>query len=536
MKPVDVARGGDRMTRAAARGRAALAAVSKTPPRLRALADVCAAVCAAASLGACAFGPGGTPPAMPEPAHYGVEPQPERTVAAQGVSQQFVVGATAVPQWWKLYRCAELDALVGEGLRNSPNLAAADHNLRAAREQLRAQVGSSLLPTVDALGLAVRQRSPGVQALGLSRQQYDVFAGLVQARYTFDLFGATRLNNASLISRFDIEAFQFEAARRALAANIVTAAIGTATLHAQIDTTERLIALANEQADDQVKRYDLGAISHADAASAQQNAAALAAGLPALRQQWVAMRHALAVLLGRTPDSAPPDLDFASLMLPAQVPVSVPSDLLKARPDIEAAAAALKAAAAGVGAATAQMFPSLSLTAALGQGGLSWPMAASGAGALWSIGASLTQPIFHGGELFAQRRAALASYDAANASYRQTVLAAFQNVADQLAALDHDAQALDAASRSAHLAEGVFEETSARYRLGAVPYVSVRTSEQQWRNARLDEIRYRGARLSDTAALFQAMGNPPTADAPAPAVSAASAPSTATAANAAGRE
>jgi NodT family efflux transporter outer membrane factor (OMF) lipoprotein len=485
----------------------ATSVVAKTSPRLRAFA----AICVAASLGACSFGPSGTPPAMPQPAHYGVEPQPERTVAAQGVSQQFVVGAKPVPQWWTLYGSDRLNALVDEGLRNSPNLAAADHNLHAAREQLRAQVGSSMLPSVDALGLAVRQHSPAIPQFDLDHLQNDVFAGLVQVRYTFDIFGATRMNNAALISRYDLEAFQFDAARRALAANIVTAAIGSATLHAQIDTTGRLIALANQQADDQQKRYELGAISHADAQSAQQNAAALAASLPALQQQWVATRHALAVLLGRTPDSAPPDLDLSAFTLPTQVPVSVPSDLLQDRPDIEAASAALKAAAAAVGAATAQMFPSISLSASLGQAGLSWPVATSGAGELWNIGASLTQPIFRGGELLAQRRAALASYDAANASYRQTVLAAFQNVADQLAALDHDAQALDAANRSAQLAESVFDETSERYRLGAVPYVSVRSSEQQWRNARLDEIRYRGARLSDTAALFQAMGNPPSA-------------------------
>ncbi|PXW27642.1 efflux transporter outer membrane subunit [Paraburkholderia caballeronis] len=468
-----------------------------------------AAASAALLLAACAFGPGGAPPAMPQPAHYGAEPQPERTVAAQGVSQQFVVGAPPVPQWWTLYRSDALNALVDEGLRNSPNLAAAQHSLNAAREQLRAQVGSSILPTVDALGIAARQRSPGIPALGVDKLENDLFAGLVQVQYTFDLFGATRLNNAALLSRFDMQAFQFDAARRSLAANIVTAAIGSATLHAQIDTTGRLLALASGQADDQRQRYDLGAVSHADALSAQQNADAIAASLPALRQQWIATRHALAVLLGRTPNNAPPDLDLAGIALPEQVPVSVPSELLKARPDIQAADAALKAAAADVGAATAQMFPSITLSAAIGQAGLTWPAATSGAGALWSIGASLTQPIFHGGALLAQRRAALASYEAANDSYRQTVLTAFQNVADQLAALDHDAQALDASSRSARLAETVHDETVERYRLGAVPYSSVRVSEQQWRNARLDEIRYRGARLSDTAALFQAMGNPP---------------------------
>ncbi|WP_421043817.1 efflux transporter outer membrane subunit [Paraburkholderia sp. A1RI-2L] len=479
---------------------------ASNPASLRA----CAAALCALFASACTWGPGGVPPAMPEPAHYGAQVQPAQTVAAQGVAQQFVTGAQPVPQWWTLYGSPELDALVDEGLANNPNLASADHSLQAAREQLRGQVGSSMLPTVDALGIAQRNRLPGVPQLGFDKLQYDMFAGLVRASYSFDIFGATRLNNTALAARVNVQAFQYEAARRSLAANIVASALGSATLHAQIDTTERLVALANAQADDVQKRYALGAASHTDLLNAQQSAASLAANLPGLRQQRSAMRHALAVLLGRTPDAAPPDLDLASLTLPSQVPVVVPSELLKSRPDIQAAGAALIAASADVGAATAQMFPSISLSAGLGQGGFSWPVVTSGAGALWMIGASLTQPLFHGGALLAQRRAALQSYDAANASYKQTVLAAFQDVATRLAALEHDAQALDAASTSAQTAQGVFEETNARYKLGAVPYYAVRQSEQQWRNARLDEIRYRGTRLSDTAALFQAMGQPPT--------------------------
>nr|WP_322043578.1 efflux transporter outer membrane subunit [Paraburkholderia sp. J67] len=472
----------------------------------------CTAALAVLFMSGCAWGPAGTPPAMPEPAHYGAAPQPEQTVAAQGVAQQFAVGAQPVPQWWTQFDSPALDALVEEGLANSPNLAAADHSLQGAREQLRGQIGSTLLPTVDAIGTAQRQRAPGIPQLGIDKLHYDVFAGLVEVHYSFDIFGASRLNNEALASRVNMQAFQYEAARRALAANIVASALGVATLHAQIDTTQRLIAIANAQADDLQKRYALGAVSHTDVLNAQQSAAALATNLPGLQQQAAAMRHALAVLLGRTPDQAPPDLDLASLHLPQQVPVVVPSELLKTRPDIQAASAALLAAAADVGAATAQMFPSITLSAGLGQGGFSWPVATSGVGALWAIGASLTQPIFHGGALLAQRRAALQSYDAANASYKQTVLAAFQDVADRLAALEHDAQALDAASTSAQTAQGVYDETHARYGLGAVPYYAVRQSEQQWRNASLDAIRYRGARLSDTAALFQAMGNPPPGD------------------------
>ena len=202
----------------------------------------------------CAWGPGGKAPDMPQPAHYGAEPQPAQTIAALGVAQQFVVGAQPVPQWWTLYGSDALNALVEEGLRNSPNLAATDHSLQAAREQLRGQIGSSLLPTVDGLGIAQRQSGPGVPQLGLPKMQYDIFAGLVQVRYSFDLFGATRLNNAALASRVNAQAYQFDAARRALAANIVASAIGAAAQHAEIDATERLVALANAQADDVAKR------------------------------------------------------------------------------------------------------------------------------------------------------------------------------------------------------------------------------------------------------------------------------------------
>ena len=463
----------------------------------------------ALALAACSFGPSGDAPVMPQPAHYGAEVQPTQTVPAQGVTQQFVTGAHPVPTWWRLYQSDDLDALVDEGLRNSLTLEATDKSLTAAREQLRAQVGRSMLPTIDAGVQAARQRALAVPEIGPNTFLYNDFVGQLQAQYTIDLFGASRLANAALASRVNVQVYQLESARRALAANIVTAAITAAALHAQIDTTERLITLADEDARDASRRYALGALSHSDMLSAQQSAASLAAGLPGLRQQWVTTRHALAVLLGRTPDAAPADLVLAQLHVPEQVPVVVPSELLRARPDIQAADAALKAAAADVGVATAQMYPSLSLTASMGQGGFSWPAALSGAGAIWAIAGSLSQPIFHGGALFAQRRAALATYDAATAPYKQTVLTAFQNVADTLAALEHDAQALDAANFAARDAQGISDETAARYRLGAVPVSAARSSEQQFRNARLDEIRYMGARLTDTAALFQAMGTPP---------------------------
>ncbi|KVD55958.1 RND transporter [Burkholderia ubonensis] len=466
----------------------------------------------AGALAGCAwFAPSGEPPAMPSPAHYGATPQAEQTVAAQGVAQHFEVGAQPVPDWWTQYRSYALNALVDEGLRNSPTLGAAAHTLNAAREQLRAQIGSSMLPSIDAGGQAARQRALGVPipALGAPTLLYDTFVGQLQARYTIDLFGASRFANRALAKRVDVSAFQLESARRALAANIVVASVTSSVLGAQIDTTERLVALADAQARDAEHRYALGAASRGDALNARQSAETVAAGLPALRQQRDSARHALAVLVGRTPDQPPADLALADLHLPAQVPVVVPSDLLRSRPDIRAADAALQAAAAEVGVATAQLFPQLSLSASMGQGGFNWPTMLSGAGAIWSIGASLSQPIFHGGALLAQRRAAKESYAAAVDQYKQTVVTAFQDVADSLAALEHDAQALDASGRAALAARGAYDDAAARVRLGALPPSASRASELQYRNARLDEIRATGARLADTARLYQAMGTPP---------------------------
>jgi NodT family efflux transporter outer membrane factor (OMF) lipoprotein len=467
------------------------------------------AVAASIALAACTFGPNGAPPAMPSPAHYGADAQPAKTVAAGGVAQQFDIGAVGVPQWWRLYRSDALSALVEEGLRNSPTLGAAERTLGAAQQELRAQVGASTMPSIDAAAQVDRGRSPVVPGIGPTAVSYNFFAGQMLASYTFDLFGATRSANAASAARVDVQAYQLEAARRALAANIVGTAINVAAFDRQIVLTERLVAVANETANEDQQRYALGSVSRAQAFASTQDAASVAASLPALRQQRATTIHALAVLMGRTPDNAPTVPDLDSLTLPEHVPVVVPSDLLKSRPDVQAADAAVKAAAADVGAATAQLFPSLSLTASMGRGGFSWPAVLSGAGGLWAIGAGLSQPIFHGGALFAHRRASIDSYNAAVLHYKSTVLSAFENVADSLAALDNDAQALVSTEAAAQAARAAFDDTASRHRMGSLPSTAQHASEQRLLDAQLSTVRATSQRMSDTAALFQAMGELP---------------------------
>jgi NodT family efflux transporter outer membrane factor (OMF) lipoprotein len=212
--------------------------------------------------------------------------------------------------------------------------------------------------------------------------------------------------------------------------------------------------------------------------------------------------------LGRTPDNAPAPLMLADLKVPAAVPVSIPSELLHQRPDILAAEAALRAAADEAGAATASMFPTLKLTASYGHGGFDWSTFSSPEGVIWSVAGTVTQPLFHGGALFARRRQYQANYEAAVGQYKQTVLSAFKNVADTLVSLDEDANTLTQTQRAEAAAREASSDTESRYRLGATSFYVTLTAGQQYQNARVQVARARASRLADTAALFDSMGNP----------------------------
>ena len=455
------------------------------------------------------FGPDRNPPAMAQPDHYSVEAQSARLPTADGETQQLDIGAKPVPEWWKQYQCDALNALVDEGLSKSPSLDASRHSLDAAREGLRSEIGNSLFPHVDVGFQPTRERTLGIPILPQETFLENVFVAQVQASYTFDFFGAALLADRALAGQVQQQAFQLESTRRALATNIVIATINVASLNEQLKATQTLVDLGEQRSQQTAARYKLGSASSDDALSAEQDAANAAATLPGLRAQLLAMRHAQAVLLGRTPDQAPEPLSLDDLHLPQSVPVAVPSELLHQRPDILAAEAALRAAADQAGAATASMFPSLSLSAGYGRGGFDWTTFTSPAGLIWSMGATLSQPIFHGGALVARKHQYEQTYEAAVAQYKQTVLSAFQSVANSLVSLDEDANTLTQTHRAMDAAQGMTRDTDSKYKLGATPFYATLSAGQQYQSARVQYIRARAQRLEDTASLYDAMGNPP---------------------------
>ena len=411
-------------------------------------------------LAGCALGPSGQAPAMPEPARYAASPPPDGGASATG--PELVVAHVPAAAWWTRFGVPELDALVTEAWAANPDLAAARQRLEAAREVLRAQTGATTLPSIDLGAQAARQRALGLPLTlpppfpELPRTSiYDTFVGQAQVRYTFDLFGSVRERNRALADRVEQQSAQWRAAREALAANVVSGALTLSALQARLDILASVAAGLRRDEVEAARRRALGAAPRAAVLDARRQAEAVAAQIPGLQAQALSIRHALAVLLGRTPDQAPEAIAFERLTLPAQIPVLVPAALLAARPDVQAAAAALRAAAHGAGAASAARLPSLALSPGMGRGGCDWPSALSPAGALWSLAGGLTAPLFHGGALQARHRASLQAHAAAQDDYRSTVLAAFREVADALASLEQGGAAQASGEGAASAARAV---------------------------------------------------------------------------------
>jgi len=466
-----------------------------------------AAPLAALLMAACAAGPDFRAPVAPAAERFSAVPIAPTSAPAGGVAQDF--SPAPVPErWWTLYGSSTLDAWVSEGLAHNRDLQATQSSLLAARELLAAQTGSTELPTVNAQMQVSRQRALGLPTFGPSTSIYQLFAGVVQVDYDLDLFGGVRRANEAARADVDVHVQELAAARQALAANLVITAIRSAALRQEVQSQSRIADLAQRRATLIERRYALGGASHRDMLDAARAAHEATAALPALEAQWARTRSALAVLLGRAPQDAPEDLDFEQLHVPARVPVAVPSDLVRARPDIQAAEAALHAANARLGLATANLFPKLTLTGSYGSESFRRASFLHSASKVWGVGGAILQPLFEGGALLADRRAAADERDAATRRYEQTVLTAFGNVGDALVTLQSDAQVLEKNLAAEDDAARILEETRRRHEAGSESVLAVMASEVQFQQERLARIAGADARLVDTATLFQAIGAP----------------------------
>ena len=437
-------------------------------------------------------------------------PTAEQYTSSRVAEERLAPGKDIPAQWWTLFQSSALDALVRQALEASPTLTRASAKLRQAQEDLSARTGGSRFPKVDAKLSAnrvdVNPQSLGVPALPV-QTPFNLYLASVGVSYTLDLFGSTRRELEALQAGVDYQRYELEAARLMLAGNVVTAAIREASLREQIAATQEIIELQERQLAITERLVNLGTAAQADAVAQRLDLAQIRAVLPDLQRQLEQVRHRLAVYIGRPPGTANlPEFKLTDLRLPAELPLSLPSELARQRPDIRAAEALLQQASARVGVATANLYPQITLTANIGSlasnGG---ELFSSGTG-FYLLGASLAQPLFHGGELEAKRRAALAAYEQAGGAYQETVLQGFQNVADVLRALEADAKKLKDRTEAATQARIYHDITSARFKAGGVSYYFLLDAQRKLHGALIDRTQALADRYADSAALFQALG------------------------------
>lgn len=462
--------------------------------------------------GGCSVGPNFHVTAAPAITSYTAGPLAAQTAEAPGAggaAQQFVSGVAIPENWWELFHSEPLDLLIRQALKDNPTLSAAQATLRQAQENYRARAGTEYFPTVDGTLSGTRQKASGA-TFGqpqLGSIIYSLFNATVNVSYTLDLFGRGRRELEGLRSQVDYQRFQLEGAHLALTANIVTAVAKEASLRGQIAATREVLGLQEKQLAVVQRQYQLGAVARTDMLAQQTQLEQARSTLPPLERELAQTRHQLSVYVGRFPgEGGLPEFRLEQLTLPQQLPVSLPSSLVRQRPDIRASEELLHAASAQVGVATANLYPQITLTGSLGSQSVRLQDLFASGTSVWGLSASLTQPIFHGGELVAKRRAAVAAYDQAAAQYRETVLQAFQNVADVLRALESDAATLVAQSAAESTAWENFQAAAEQYRLGAVNYLTPLNAERQYQQTRISRVQAEAARFADSAALFLALG------------------------------
>lgn len=475
------------------------------------LANLMMGTIAAMLLVACAVGPDFKRPESPKSMQFTETPVPEKTASADtglGASQRFVPGQLVPGEWWKLFGSEALNRIVQKALAANPDLLAAKAALRQAQENAYAQAGT-FLPSVDLNASPTREKFNGAAfgQPGIGSSIFTLYNASVSASYTLDVFGGERRALEAYKAQADYAKFEMEAAYLTLTANVVTAAIQEASLRAQIQETQHIIDIEQHELKVLNAQFTLGGIAKTSVLEQQTTLAQTQATLPPLEKQLARQRHQLAVFTGGLPgDGLAETFDLASLHLPENLPVSLPSKLVEQRPDIQASSALLHAASAEVGVATANMLPQITLSASYGWETTHLRDLFTSGSNVWSIGGGLLQPLFRGGSLLHERRAAQAGYDKAAANYQSTVLLAFENVADSLRALQYDADALVAVVNAEKAASQGLDLAREQYKDGAITYPQLLDVERSYQQARISLVQAQALRLADTAALFQSLG------------------------------
>ena len=471
----------------------------------RSLSTALALSAATTALSACVVGPNFHRPDAPAANGYAMS-------GDKAAPTDISIGATAAGPWWTVFGSAELDRTMDLALAGNPTLTAADANLAQARAALTA-ARAGLYPEIDANAGVQRERInlasfgfsgfPGIPA----NPTFSLYSVGLTASYALPTSGGTKRTIEGAAARAEAERHQADAAALTLTGQVATEVATIAALRAQIAVEEAVLVDDRNNIDLARKAFQAGGSPQGPRVNAQTQLAVDEAGLPPLRQNLAAARHALALLVGKAPaDWTPPDFDLADLKAPAAIPVGLPSKLVRRRPDILSAEAQLHAATADIGVATARLYPNLTLTGALTQSTLTPSAIFNFPSTAYSLGVGLTQPIFDGGRLRAERKETIAARQAALATYEMTVLRAFGQVADLLQALAHDDETIAAEIHAVDSAGASLRLARLNYSEGGSGFLPVIDAERTYNLSRRYLVQAQAQRYLDTIQLFIAVG------------------------------
>lgn len=425
--------------------------------------------------------------------------------------EHIAIGKQLETDWWRLYASNPLDDLITQAMADNYTIAAARETLAQAEDTVRAENGG-LVPQFSLGGTAVRQKY-GVALFGPSNFKippFNAYEAGPSMTWDLDLFGGKKRRIERQRALAEYQSRELDAAYVSLTGNVVREAFEIAAAKAEITAARKIIAEDKKTLKLVETALKAGAETKVDVLSVRSQLENNQTLLPPLQQRLSVARHALAVLLGKPPGTwMPPDFTLGSLILPKELPVSVPSELAHRRPDILAAEANLHAASAAVGIATANLYPNITLTGSLMQEALVPGQLFNHANNAWSIGGGLTAPLLNGGTLKAEKSAAEHAYQAALAQYQETVLRAFGQVADALTALAHDTELRDEQQKALNTAHATLVLMRKSYRAGEGNLLQVQDAERELAQAQLGLVRAESQRYQDTAALFVALGGSP---------------------------
>jgi NodT family efflux transporter outer membrane factor (OMF) lipoprotein len=484
----------------------------------------------------CSVGPDFKSPPEPGVSSYLIGATRLPSAGGADQTQHLQIGGAVTQGWWRLFHSADLNRILKLALASSPSIATAQSALRQARESVVAAIGA-FYPQIDLSASASRVHpsetvsvsgtvadvlaSPNLATTGLTqdlfstlsedfanyRRYYNYYTVGPLVNFDLDIFGRNRRTVERQSALVEFETYQLAAAYVSLTGNVVIQAIQIAMLNEQIEAIQKIVALDERNVELVANLVNIGKASQSDLLTAKAQLANDKSSLPAVRQQLAIANHALALLVGKSAGTwSAPRFDYSKLSLPKRLPLTLPSRLVRTRPDIMSAEAQLHAASAAVGVATAREYPDITLTGSWTPQSFDLQSLWSPSNMAWSIGGNLAAPIFHGGSLEAQKRAAIDEYEAKFSIYKQTILRAFTQVADVLTALQHDAELISTQQNALKTSEALLENAREAYSIGQTSFLQILISQRLYEEAKIGYVRAQGRRLLDSAQLFAALG------------------------------